>query len=101
MRRWHKPIPMSQLHESKVPNGSGVYVLLENETDVSSIIKIAPARNLLRSFRREMHPEEGYQPALPKAMMYFETVYEAEEAQKFLEEFRRMRGRRPVLNSGY
>lgn len=101
MRRWHKPIPMSQLHETKVPDQSGVYVLLEDERDVSSIIKIAPARSLLRSFRREMHPADGYQPAMPQAMMYFETIYEAEEAQKFLDEFRRMRGRRPVLNSGY
>lgn len=101
MRRWHKPIPMSRYEERNIPEHSGVYVLLEDAKDVSSIIKIAPARNLLRSFRREMMPADGYSPATPEAMMYFETVYEAEEAQKFLEEYRRVRGRRPILNSGY
>lgn len=101
MRRWHRPIPMSRLNEFDLPTTSGVYVLLSNERDISSIIKIAPARSLRQSFYRELMSDETHQPVYPKAMMYFETAYEAEEAQNFLEEFRRTRGKRPVLNSGF
>lgn len=101
MRRWHKPIPLSNFQAGRVPDTPGVFVLLEDEGNLASVLKIAPARSLKRSFERELEPPAGYQPAYPTALMYFETFSEVAEAERLLGEYKRRHGRHPALNSPY
>lgn len=101
MRRWHKPIPLSKLHAGRVPDTPGVFVLLEDEANLASVLKISPARSLKRSFERELDPPAGYQPAYPSALMFFETFSEVAEAERLLSEYKRRHGRNPALNSPY
>lgn len=101
MRRWHKPIPLSSLYSGRVPDRPGVFVLLEDEANLASVLKISPARSLKQAFQRELEPPAGYQPAHPAAMMYFETWADAAEAERLLAEYKRRHGRHPALNSPY
>ena len=101
MRRWHKPIPLSKLYAGRVPDTPGVFVLLEDESNLASVLKIAPARSLSQAFTRELEPPAGYQPAYPRAMMFFETWSDAAEAERLLGEYKRRHGRHPTLNSPY
>lgn len=101
MRRWHRPIPLTPLFEKDVPDRPGVYVLLEDERQLASVVKIMPTRSLLRGFRREIGGQDPEEKVRPSALMYFETAYEAEEADRLLREYRRNNGRRPALNSPF
>ncbi|WP_300555755.1 hypothetical protein [Maricaulis sp.] len=101
MRRWHKPIPLSSLLKARVPDTPGVFMLLAHEADLSSVLKIAPARSLRKAFERELEPADGYQPVLPEALMYFETVTETAEAERLLTAYRRKHGKNPALNSPF
>lgn len=101
MRRWHKPIPLSSLLKSRVPDTPGVFMLLADEADLSTVLKIAPARSLRAAFERELEPADGYQPALPEALMFYETVTEAAEAERLLAAYRRKHGQNPALNSPF
>jgi len=101
MRRWHKPIPLTKLYSGHVPDTPGVFVLLEDETRLNSVLKIASARSLKRAFQREIEPADDYRPATPEAIMFFETWSDVAEAERLLGEYRRRNGRNPVLNSPY
>ena len=101
MRRWHKPVPLSRLKIHSVPDVPGVYVLLRDEKDISSVLKIGPARSLRRMFERELEPPGERLAETPTAMMFCETWADAEEASRLIGEYRRRHGRNPVLNSPY
>lgn len=101
MRRWHKPVALSRWNVETVPDTPGVYVLLSDERDISSVLKIGPARSLQRAFARELEPAQERQPAIPTAMMFCESRADAEEAQRLITEYRRKHGRVPVLNSPF
>lgn len=102
MRRWHKPIALSKLNSAHVPDNPGVFVLLEDEARLNSVLKIASARSLKAAFLRELDPApEDYMTARAAAMMYFETWSDVAEAERLLNEYRRRNGRNPVLNSPY
>ncbi|MED5547906.1 MAG: hypothetical protein VX529_00995 [Pseudomonadota bacterium] len=101
MRRWHKPVALSRWNADHVPDTPGVYVLLRDERDISSVLKIGPARSLKRAFLRELEPTGERQPAIPTAMMFCESRADAEEAQRLVTEYRRKHGRVPVLNSPF
>jgi hypothetical protein len=101
MRRWHRPVPLSRLKATGVPMSSGVYVLLGDERDITSVLKIGPTRSLRAMFERELEPSGEYQSVRPAAMMFFETAVEAAEAERLLTEYRRNNGRNPALNSPY
>lgn len=101
MRRWHKPLALSRWNTDVVPDTSGVYVLLRDERDISSVLKIGPARSLRRAFVRELEPTGERVPAMPTAMMFCESRADAEEAQRLIAEYRRKHGRVPVLNSPF
>lgn len=79
----------------------GVYVLLSDPADLASVLKIGPARSLRRMFERECAPAEPGRADAPRAMMYCESLANAEEADRLLQEYRRKHGRRPALNSPY
>jgi excinuclease UvrABC nuclease subunit len=101
MRRWHKPIPLSRLKTASVPDHPGVYVLLSDERNLASVLKIGAARSLRSMFESELEPPAEYRQIQPVAMMYFETAVEAAEADRLLAEYRRNNGRNPRLNSPY
>ncbi|MBO6765849.1 hypothetical protein [Maricaulis sp.] len=101
MKRWHKPVALSRFNTEMVPDVPGVYVLLCDERDISSVLKIGPARSLRRAFARELEPAGERQPAIPTAMMFMESRADAEEAQRLITEYRRKHGRVPVLNSPF
>ncbi|WP_300531493.1 hypothetical protein [Maricaulis sp.] len=101
MRRWHKPIPLSSLLKARVPDTPGVYMLLGDESDLSSVLKIAPARSLRAAFERALEPADSYQPATPEALMFFETVSETAEAERLLGAYKRKHGQNPILNSPF
>lgn len=100
MRQWHKPVELSPLETWRVPNSAGVYVLLEDSNRLGSVLKIAPARSLRETFERELSPDLSA-PAQPRAMMFFEAVDNAQEADRLLRAYRDRNGKRPVLNSPY
>ncbi|MBR9825893.1 MAG: hypothetical protein GYB36_08845 [Alphaproteobacteria bacterium] len=101
MRRWHKPISLTKLNASRVPDRPGVFVLLESQDRLNSVLKIIPARSLKRAFYDALEPNEDYRQAMPRAAMFFETFSDAPEADRLLSEYRRRHGRNPVLNSPY
>jgi excinuclease UvrABC nuclease subunit len=101
MRRWYKPVPLSRLNIRSVPDVSGVYVLLRDENDISSVLKIGPARSLRRTFERELEPAGERLAETPTAMMFCEARADAEEADRLIAEYRRRHGKKPVLNSPY
>ena len=101
MRRWHKPVALSRWNADAVPDTPGVYVLLRDERDISSVLKIGPARSLRRAFVRELEPPQERLAAIPTAMMFCESRADAEEAQRLITEYRRKHGRVPVLNSPF
>lgn len=101
MRRWHKPLALAAPHLYKVPDRPGVFVLLEDETRLNSVLKIASARSLRKAFERELEPSDEYRQSHPQAMMFFETWSDVPEAERLLQEYRRRHGRNPVLNSPY
>jgi len=101
MRKWSKPVALSRLREFEIPERSGVYVLLGSLEDPSAVLKIGSARSLRRAFTREMEDPPEFRPIQPVGFLYFESVKESEEASRFMEEFRRKRGERPMYNSGF
>ena len=98
MRHWHRPIPLTGIIEADLPDGPGVYVLLESESDPSSVMKIASAQSLLRAFELEFetHRETDSSPGFT----FFETQDAASEAAAFLAEFETSRGFTPAMNAG-
>jgi len=101
MRQWSKPIALSRLREFEIPERSGVYVLLGSLEDPSEVLKIGSARSLRRAFIREMDEPSEFRPIEPVGFLYFESVKESQEETRFMEEFRRKRGERPMYNSGF
>ena len=101
MRRWKGPIALSSLREFEIPEFSGVYVLLGSERDPSKVLKIGSARSLRDAFRRELEETDANRPVRPQAFTYFEAVKDDEEAERFLKDYRRHRGERPMYNSGF
>jgi len=101
MVRWYKPVPLTRLRVDRVPDVPGVYVLLRDEADLSSVLKIGPARSLRRAFQRELEPSTGPLSQTPSAMMFYETWADAEEATRLIGEYRRKHGRVPPLNSPF
>lgn len=101
MRRWHKPIPLSRFYTDRLPDTPGVFVLLKDESQLNSVLKIASTRSLRTAFQRALEPCEDYHMARPAALMYFETWNDVPEAERLLAEYRRRNGRNPVLNSPY
>ena len=99
--RWYKPVPLSPLKVHTVPDVPGVYVLLRDEADISSVMKIGPARSLRKMFEREVASPEKRPAARPAAMMYGETWADAREASRLIHEYRRKHGRAPALNSQF
>ncbi|MHA6287192.1 hypothetical protein [Maricaulis sp. CAU 1757] len=101
MSRWYKPVPLTPRARDTVPDESGVYVLLENEADLTSVLKIGPTRSLRRMFEREAEGPAAERPAKPTAMMFWPTSSDAREASRLIVEYRRKRGRSPALNAAF
>ena len=101
MRRWHKPMPLEIRLADEVPDTPGVCVLLRHAKDISSVLKIGPARSLRRMFQRECRTDYSSLPDRPGAMMWMESWSDAEEAARLVSEYRRRHGRVPPLNSPY
>ncbi|WP_339737357.1 hypothetical protein [uncultured Maricaulis sp.] len=89
------------MSERRVPNRPGVYVLLRDETDPSSVLKISSSRSLREAFSHVRLEPEANWPVRPTAFLYFESLSESEEATRFLAEYRDRRGERPMYNSGF
>ncbi|WP_339749065.1 hypothetical protein [uncultured Maricaulis sp.] len=101
MRKWSTPLPFSAMNERRVPNRPGVYVLLRSESDPSSVLKIASSRSLREAFKHVAAEPVGNWPVAPKAFLYFESLSESEEAERFRAEYKRRRGEFPMYNSGF
>jgi len=101
MRRWHKPVPLQIKWADEVPDTPGVCVLLRRANDISSVLKIGPARSLRRMFQRECRTDYSSLADQPGAMMWMESWSDAEEASRLVGEYRRRHGRVPPLNSPY
>jgi|TARA_R110000744_G_scaffold220833_1_gene339664 hypothetical protein len=101
MRKWSSPLPFTAMSERRVPNRPGVYVLLRDETDPSSVLKISSSRSLREAFSHVRLEPEANWPVRPTAFLYFESLSESEEATRFLAEYRDRRGERPMYNSGF
>ena len=101
MLRWYKPVPISSLRVPDVPDLPGVYVLLRDLNDISSVLKIGPARSLRAMFERELAVTDKGRGLHPQAMMFAETWADAEEAQRLIVAYKRKHGRPPPLNSPY
>ncbi|RKR00255.1 hypothetical protein [Maricaulis maris] len=101
MLRWYKPVHLSKLRVKDVPDLPGVYVLLRDPDDLSSVLKIGPARSLRAMFERELAIPDKGRGLHPKAMMFAETWADAEEAQRLIVAYKRKHGRPPVMNSPY
>ena len=99
MLRWYKPVPLSKLRTKDVPDLPGVYVLLRDPGDLSSVLKIGPTRSLRAMFERELAIPDKGRGLHPAAMMFCETWSDAEEAQRLIFAYRRKHGRPPVMNS--
>lgn len=98
MRHWHRPIPLTGIIEADLPDGPGVYVLLERESDPSSVVKIAAAQSLLRAFQLEFEAHRDTDGS--RGFTFFETPDAASEAAGFLSEFETSRGFTPAMNAG-
>jgi hypothetical protein len=101
MLRWYKPVPFSKLRVKDVPDLPGVYVLLRDPDDISSVLKIGPARSLRAMFERELAIPDKGRGLCPQAMLFAETWADAEEAQRLIVAYKRKHGRAPVMNSPY
>jgi len=101
MLRWYKPVPISTMHVIDVPDTSGVYVLLRDVDDLSSVLKIGPTRSLRDMFKRELATADKGRGMHPTAMMFCETWADAEEAQRLIAAYKRKHGRAPVMNSQF
>ena len=101
MRNWSEPLPISALMVYRIPDRSGVYVLLQSERDLSAVLKIASSRSLRDTFRVLTLGSAEVWSVKPQAFLYFESISETAEAARFLAEFRRKRGRYPLYNSGF
>jgi hypothetical protein len=101
MRRWSSPIPLTGLSQYEVPERPGVFVLLGSVEDPTTVLKIASARSLREAFLRTLDEPIGNWPVTPEGFLFFEAVTETEEATRFLAEYRRKRGHRPMYNSGF
>ncbi|WP_297735196.1 hypothetical protein [uncultured Maricaulis sp.] len=99
MLRWYKPLPFSKLRVKDVPDLPGVYVLLRDPDDISSVLKIGPARSLRAMYERELAIPDKGRGLHPQAMMFAETWADAEEAQRLIVAYKRKHGRAPVMNS--
>ena len=101
MLRWYEPVPFSKLRVKDVPDLPGVYVLLRDPDDISSVLKIGPARSLRAMFERELAIPDKGRGLCPQAMLFAETWADAEEAQRLIVAYKRKHGRAPVVNSPY
>ena len=101
MLRWYKPIPLTALRVADVPDRPGVYVLLGDPDDISSALKIAPARSLRDMYKREQAGSSDPHGPQPRGVMFAETWADAEEAARLIAAYRRVHGRPPPLNSQY
>tara|TARA_R110002072_G_scaffold272272_1_gene432406 strand:- start:416 stop:721 length:306 start_codon:yes stop_codon:yes gene_type:complete len=101
MRQWSAPIALSRFKDHEVPECSGVYVLLQSETDPACVLLIAPAKNLREAYTRELHETKENRPVPGKGFVYFRAAHAAQEADEFLGEYKNRRGERPLYNSGF
>jgi len=101
MLRWYKPVHLSKLRVKDVPDLPGVYVLLRDPDDISSVLKIGPTRSLRAMFERELAIPDKGRGLHPSAMMFAETWADAEEAQRLIVAYKRKHGRPPPMNSQY
>ncbi len=101
MRNWSAPLAFSAMNSRRVPDRPGVYVLLRSQTDVSSVLKIASSRSLREAFKHVAAEPAANWPVRPEGFLYFESLSEAEEAERFRAEYKRRRGEYPMYNSGF
>lgn len=85
----------------RIPDRPGVYVLLRSETDPSSVLKIASSRSLRQAFKQVADEPAANWPVRPTAFLYFESLSESQEAERFRTEYKRRRGEYPMYNSGF
>ena len=101
MRNWSTPLVFSAMNSRRVPDRPGVYVLLRAESDPSSVLKIASSRSLREAFKHVAAEPAANWPVRPQAFLYFESLSESEEANRFRAEYKRKRGEFPMYNSGF
>lgn len=99
MRHWHRPIPLTGIIETDLPEGPGVYVLLETDNDPSGVMKIAAAQSVLNAYHLEFEARHSHGDNRPLGFTFYETSDAASEATTFLAEFEVSRGFTPVLNT--
>ena len=100
MFNWSAPYAFTAASASKVPTGGGVFYLMADESEISTVY-IGAAKNLREEFFYELNQQRTVQRPKAHFFRFAETLQPSENATKLLEAHKRKYGKRPVLNSAF